>query len=87
MNEDDVKKLIKQELKTSFVQKRVGDTPTDTLQLVNRKFVTQNGTLANRPASLIAILGQSFYATDINVPLVYDGTKWRNGVGSVIASN
>lgn len=87
MDEKEVKKLIKQESKSSFAQKRVGDTPTDALQLVNRKYVTLNGTLATRPASVLAIVGQSFYATDINVPLVYDGTKWRNGVGSVIASN
>lgn len=39
MDEKEVKKLIKQELKTSFAQKRVGDTPTDALQLVNKKYV------------------------------------------------
>lgn len=87
MDEKEVKKLIQQELKTSFVQKRVGDTPTDALQLVNRKYVTLNGTVANRPASLMAIIGQQYYATDINIPLFYDGTKWRNGIGSIIASN
>lgn len=68
-------------------QKQVGDTPTDTLQLVNRKYVNLNGTLANRPASILAVIGQKYYATDVNIPLVYDGSKWRNGVGSVIASN
>lgn len=87
MTEEETKKLIKQELKSSFAQKRVGDTPTDALQLVNRKYVNLNGTLANRPASVLAILGQQYYATDINIPLFYDGTKWRNGIGSVIASN
>lgn len=87
MDEKEVKKLIQQELKTPFVQKRVGDTPTDALQLVNRKYVTLNGTVANRPASLMAIIGQQYYATDINIPLFYDGTKWRNGIGSIIASN
>lgn len=67
--------------------KKIGDTPTDNLQLVPRKYVNLNGTLSNRPASVLAVIGQQYYATDINVPLFYDGTKWRNGVGSVIASN
>lgn len=67
--------------------KKIGDTPTDNLQLVPRKYVNLNGTLANRPASILAQIGQQYYATDINVPLFYDGAKWRNGVGSILASN
>lgn len=89
MNTEDkreVEKIAKQILNKSF-SKRIGDTPTDSLQLVNRKYVTLNGTLALRPASVLAVVGQSYYATDINVPLSYDGTRWRNGVGSIIASN
>ena len=68
-------------------QKKIGDTPTDNLQLVPRKYVNLNGTVANRPASVLAQIGQQYYATDINVPLFYDGKVWRNGVGSVLASN
>lgn len=68
-------------------QKKVGDSPTDNLQLVPRKYVNLNGTLANRPASVLAQIGQQYYATDINIPLFYDGSRWRNGVGSVVASN
>lgn len=89
MNEQDkqeVIKIAKQILNKSF-SKRIGDTPTDSLQLVNRKYVNLNGTLALRPASVLAILGQQYYATDINIPLFYDGTRWRNGTGSIIASN
>ena len=68
-------------------QKKIGDTPTDNLQLVPRKYVNLNGTVANRPASILAQIGQQYYATDINIPLFYDGSKWRNGIGSIIASN
>ena len=67
--------------------KKIGDTPTDNLQLVPRKYVNLNGNLVNRPASVIAQIGQQYYATDINIPLFYDGTNWRNGIGSIIASN
>lgn len=89
MNQEDkkeVENIAKQILNKSF-SKRIGDTPTDALQLVNRKYVTLNGTLALRPASVLAIVGQQYYATDINTPLFYDGTRWRNGIGSIIASN
>lgn len=43
MTEADVIKLIKQQLKTSFAQKRIGDTPTDALQLVNKQYVDSKG--------------------------------------------
>ncbi len=82
----DIKKMIKDSSKKNF-DKRIGDTPTDNLQLVPRKYVNLNGTLASRPASVLATTGQQYYATDINVPIFYDGTNWRNGVGSILASN
>lgn len=78
--------LIKMESVNNF-DKRIGDTPTDDLQLVPRKYVNLNGTLALRPASVLAIVGQQYFDTTNNRPMFYDGTKWRDGVGSVIASN
>lgn len=89
MNEQDkkeVENIARRTLSKDF-GKRIGDTPTDALQLVNRKYTNLNGTLALRPASVLAIIGQQYYATDINIPLFYDGTRWRNGIGSIIASN
>lgn len=92
MNDQDkqeVVKISKQILSKDF-GKRIGDTPTDNLQLVPRKYVNLNGTLALRPASVLAVTGQKYYATDINIPLFYDGGTpghWRNGIGSIIASN
>lgn len=86
----EVEKIANQVLTNNF-GKRIGDTPTDALQLVPRKYVNLNGTLALRPASVLAVTGQQYYATDINVPLFFDGATptghWRNGVGSILASN
>jgi len=67
----------------SFTDRKLTDTPTDSLQVVNRKYVTNNGTVASRPTSPVA--GQPYFATDTNIPMTFDGTNWRNGVGSVVA--
>lgn len=72
-----------------FQDRKPTDTPTDDLAPVNRKFVTSNGTIANRPNSSVAVLGQPYFATDIGsgTPITYNGTNWVNGVGSVVALN
>lgn len=68
----------------AFLDRKITDTPTDSYAVVNRRFVTLNGTLASRPSS--AVVGQHYFATDTNIPMVFDGTNWRNGIGSVVAS-
>ena len=79
---------IKKQLQSNlFSSRKLTDTPTDDLMLVNRRYTNLNGTIATRPASVAAIVGQSYYATDIAMPVVYDGTNWRNGVGSIVAIN
>lgn len=70
---------------TSFRKQKTIDTPIDSYSVVNRRFVTLNGTVANRPRSSVATLGQHYYPTDTDIPMVYDGASWRNGVGSVVA--
>lgn len=91
MNPEQIKNLIRDTIKkeTGFIARKLTDTPTDALQVVNRKYVTLNGTIASRPASTLAIMGQHYYASDINIPLTYDSANsvWRNGIGSIIASN
>lgn len=69
----------------AFTQRKLTDTPTDSLQVVNRKFVTLNGTVATRPTSSVAVIGQTYFATDTNIPMTYSATGWRNGVGSIVA--
>ena len=86
MNED-IKKVIKEEIDkvTSFSYKKIGDTPTDAFQLTPKKYVDLNGSVANRPRSSVASIGQRYFATDTNIPMTFTGNNWVNGVGSVVA--
>ena len=70
-----------------FTNRQLADTPTDALSVVNKKYVTLNGAVADRPKSSIASVGQSYYATDTNIPMTYSAGGWRNGVGSIVALN
>lgn len=79
-----VKYLLKGEL---FTQRKITDTPTEALSLVNKRYVTLNGVVADRPKSSVASVGQSYYATDTNIPMTYSAGGWRNGVGSIVALN
>lgn len=90
MDENAIRRLIqdvvRKELNSGlFTARKLTDLPTDSFQVVNRKFVTLNGTVANRPNSSVAVVGQHYFPTDTNIPMTYDGTRWRNGVGSVVA--
>ncbi len=71
----------------SFSDRKLTDTPTDSFSVVNRKFVTLNGTVASRPVSSVAVIGQHYLATDTKIPMTYDSTGWVNGIGSIVALN
>lgn len=92
MNEEQIKKLIDERIKlylkgNAFTDRKITDTPTDNLSVVNRRYVTLNGVVANRPVSSVATIGQSYYATDTGIPMTYTVEGWRNGVGSIVALN
>ena len=88
LTKEDVTKIIQDYLKSAgFIERKLTDTPTDSLQVVNRKYVTLNGTVANRPVSSVATIGQPYYATDTGIPMTYTVEGWRNGVGSIVAQN
>lgn len=70
-----------------FTAEKYTDTPTDNLSVVNRRYTNMNGTVANRPPSSVATIGQFYFATDTNIPMRFNGTNWVNGVGSVVALN
>lgn len=73
--------FIKQYMgETGFVDRKITDTPTDALMIVNRKFVTENG--ITRPAS--PVTGQRFYQTSNTRPVYWSGSDWRDAVGSVV---
>lgn len=81
-----IKKIVPEMLKGSaFTQRKLTDMPNDALEVVPRKYVTNNGTLANRPISSVATIGQPYLATDTNIPMTYTTSGWVDGVGSVVA--
>lgn len=72
---------------SGFTVRKITDTPTDLLATVNKKYVTLNGTVANRPKSSVASVGQAYYATDTGIPMTYSAEGWRSGTGSIVALN
>ena len=91
MNEEakkEVQTIIKEYLKTSsFTGRNLIDTPTDSLGVVNKRYVNFNGAVANRPKSSVASIGMSYFATDTVIPMTYNTTGWVNGIGSLVALN
>lgn len=89
---DDLKKTIKEiatkeiteQLKSGlFTSRKLTDTPTDSLQVVNRKFVTLNGVTGSRPLS--SILGQYYFDTSLaggnGRPVWYGPNGWVDSDG------
>ena len=80
--------IIKEYMQTeAFTDRKITDSPTDTLSVVNRRYVTLNGLVTSRPKSSVASVGQSYYATDTDIPMIYSAGGWRDGVGSIVAAN
>lgn len=83
-----IKKLVPEILRGSgFTDRKLTDMPTDSLQVVSRKYVTNNGVVANRPKSSVATIGQPYFATDTFIPMTYSAGGWRSGTGSIVALN
>ena len=82
--EEYVKKFIPDYLKTTaFIARKLTDTPTDGLAVVNRNYVNINGSIASAPIG--SIIGQQYFATDLGYPVFKSSTsRWVNSVGSVI---
>lgn len=75
--------IVQQYMKgDAFSHRKVADMPTDSLSVVNRKFVTQNGTTTNRPTS--SIIGLQFYDTTLQKPVYWSGTTWKDSQGSIV---
>lgn len=73
---------VKEYMKSSaFTERKLTDDPTDALQVVNRRFLTQNGTTANRPQT--SILGLQYFDTTLNKPVyVGNGYAWVDATGT-----
>ncbi len=79
---EEVVKIVRQYNKTNaFTDRKLTDSPTDDLSVVNRKYVNMNGTTAQRPSS--PVTGQQYFETTIGRPVFYNGTNWVDGAGSV----
>ena len=67
----------------AFTDRKLTDTPTDDLQIVNRRYVNLNGTTANRPSG--AVPGQQYFDTTIGRPVFFNpnSSVWTDGAGSV----
>lgn len=78
------KKIAEYGKKTdSFVARKLSDTPTDALAVVNRKFVTMNGATAGRPTS--SIIGQFYFDTTLNKPIwLGNGYSWVDSAGNPV---
>lgn len=89
-NDKKLGEIIDQKIKlaTKFSQRKIGDTPTDDNQLTPRGYVNFNGSIAGRPNSSIAQVGQQYFASDIGYPIYFNTNhNWVSSTGSVVASN
>lgn len=82
---DDIIKIIREYNKSGgFTDRKLIDTPTDALAIVNRKYVTNNGTV--RPTS--SVIGQPFYdftlASGRGKPIVWNGIGWTDATGTYV---
>lgn len=88
VNDDELKKLIDDRIKvffqrSGFTQKKVTDTPTEGLAIVNRSYVNLYGSIAGAPTS--SVVGQRYFATDLNYLVVKNSNyRWVNGTGSIV---
>lgn len=78
---DDIVKIIREYNKsTGFTDRKLTDTPTDALAVVNRNYVTANGTTINRPPN--PVTGQFFLDTQIQKPIWWFGSAWKDSTGT-----
>lgn len=85
MIDERVRKLVPEILKTSaFTDRKLTDTPTDSLSVVNRQYVTLNGT--TRPTS--SVMGQQFIDTTLasgrGKPIYWNGIGWIDATGAYV---
>lgn len=80
--------VVKKFMESSgFTAHKITDTPGDSLSVVNRKFVTLNGSVASRVSSSVATVGRFYLDTGTNIPMWKVTAGWVNGVGSIVAVN
>lgn len=87
LTKDDILKIIRDYNKQGgFTDRKLTDTPTDALAVVNRKYVTNNGTTANRPTA--SVIGQPYFDTSLasgrGKPVWYGPSGWVDATGTLV---
>lgn len=83
ITEEKVTEIIQNYLKSgAFTDRKLTDTPTDALQVVNRKYITRSSTTALRPTS--SVLGESYFDTSVGKPIWWNGTNYQDAAGNVV---
>lgn len=82
---EQVRKIVTDFMQSgAFTKRKITDTPSEALSLVNRKYVTNNGTV--RPTS--SVVGQPFLdmtlAAGNGRPIWWNGTGWIDADGSYV---
>lgn len=81
ITKEKVIEIIKEYNKSAaFTDRKLTDTPTDALSVVNKKFVTQNGNTASRPSS--PVVGLQYFDTSLGYPIYYNGSIWVKSDGT-----
>lgn len=80
---DSVQDVVRLYMKSSaFTDRKLTDTPTDALQVVNRKYVTLNGTTGLRPTA--PVTGQFYYDITLGIPIWWNGSNWKDAAGNTV---
>ncbi len=87
LEEGDLRKIVAALSKANaFTSRKICDTPTDNLSVVNMKFVTNNGASANRPVS--SIIGQTYFDTTLasgrGKPIWWNGSGFVDATGTYV---
>lgn len=81
---DDIVKIIREYNRSSgFTDRKLTDTPTDALAVVNRNFVTANGT--TRPPN--PVQGQPFFDTSLGAhgkPIWFGPSGWTDAASNLV---
>lgn len=69
-----------------FSDRKLTDTPTDALAVVNRKYVTLNGPSTSRPTA--SVIGQHYFdatlASGRGKPITWNGAGWVDATGTFV---
>lgn len=84
---DDIIKIIREYNKsTGFSDRKLTDTPTDALAVVNRKYVTNNGPSSRRP--IASVIGQQYFDTSLaggnGKPVWWQGNGFVDATGNFV---